>query len=271
MTTVTARPQPHSDWLARLRSIGMGLGARGAVGLGLGRGGARAAAGNGLLNSLIAYWPGDEASGDLLDLHSSKTLTLTGSVGTRSGLVYPTARDLPDNTPNGWTRNDSDLKPGDVDFTWLYWVYPTAYPPPPSGTYHYVMFGISLGGASCGLNPSAAMFWQVMYANGGSLNVIHHPTAVALDTWHCVICDHDAATQTDSMTMDNVTVSQASGFGISHNAGLVQPYFGSHWDNTANWAGGYGPVAFWQRLLTPAEKTALYNGGAGLAYAAFTT
>jgi hypothetical protein len=44
MTAAIALPQSHSDWLARLRSIQLGLGARGTMGLGLGRGGARAAA-----------------------------------------------------------------------------------------------------------------------------------------------------------------------------------------------------------------------------------
>lgn len=38
MTTIALpRPQPHSDWLARIRTIGLGLGGRGIVGLGLGR------------------------------------------------------------------------------------------------------------------------------------------------------------------------------------------------------------------------------------------
>ncbi|OQC57681.1 MAG: hypothetical protein BWX54_01134 [Verrucomicrobia bacterium ADurb.Bin018] len=37
-----------------------------------------AAAGNGLLNNLIAYWPGNEASGDALDLHTN-ALTLTSA------------------------------------------------------------------------------------------------------------------------------------------------------------------------------------------------
>lgn len=35
MTTIALPRQPHSEWLARLRTIGLGLGARGAVGLGL--------------------------------------------------------------------------------------------------------------------------------------------------------------------------------------------------------------------------------------------
>jgi hypothetical protein len=29
-------------------------------------------------------------------------------------------------------------------------------------------------------------------------------------------------------------------------------------------------VGFWKRLLTPVEMTALYNGGAGLAFSSFT-
>lgn len=44
MTAVIALRQPHSDWLARIRTIGLGLGGRGVMGLGLGRSAVSAAA-----------------------------------------------------------------------------------------------------------------------------------------------------------------------------------------------------------------------------------
>ena len=45
MTATIALPrQPHSDWLARIRTIGLGLGGRGVMGLGLGRSSVQAAA-----------------------------------------------------------------------------------------------------------------------------------------------------------------------------------------------------------------------------------
>jgi hypothetical protein len=44
MTTLTLPLQPHTDFRARLHTIGLGLGGRGAMGLGLRRSRARAAA-----------------------------------------------------------------------------------------------------------------------------------------------------------------------------------------------------------------------------------
>lgn len=45
MTATIALPrQPHSDWLARIRTVGLGLGGRGVMGLGLGRSSVQAAA-----------------------------------------------------------------------------------------------------------------------------------------------------------------------------------------------------------------------------------
>lgn len=44
-----------------------------------------------------------------------------------------------------------------------------------------------------------------------------------------------------------------------------------------SWIGRVGPTMFWKSaaggggVLTAAQRTALYNGGAGLAYANFTT
>lgn len=64
MTAITIPRQPHSEWLARLRSVALGLGGRGVLGLGLGRSSVSAAVtpwylsgGVSAANCLAAYTP----------------------------------------------------------------------------------------------------------------------------------------------------------------------------------------------------------------------
>ena len=82
---------------------------------------------------------------------------------------------------------------------------------------------------------------------------------------------------TVSIQLDNGTVvstSRASARPLSDNTNdfLVGTTIGA-----AYFDGRIGPLSLWKSaaggggVLTAAQRTALYNGGAGLAYAAFTT
>jgi len=84
---------PRTDWLSRLRTIMVLRPGQRVVNVpGIGVSTSRravASGGNGLLNALIAYWPGDEASGNLLDAHSNALhLTDTNTVTNAAGKVY---------------------------------------------------------------------------------------------------------------------------------------------------------------------------------------
>jgi hypothetical protein len=83
------------------------------------------AGGNGLLTALIAYWPGDEASGNLLDAHTNALhLTDVNTVTNNTGKVYATARQYTAANQEYHNRaSEALLQIGDVDFTIASWVY----------------------------------------------------------------------------------------------------------------------------------------------------
>ena len=65
MTASIALPQPHNDWLAKLRTIALGLGGRGVMGLGLGRSAVSAAA--------VPWWlAGGVAAGNAVAVYQPK-------------------------------------------------------------------------------------------------------------------------------------------------------------------------------------------------------
>ena len=75
---------------------------------------------NGLLNNLAGYWPGNEVSGQALDLHTGAYhLGDFNTVTSAQGLVYALARQYStsDWEYHGRLIDDAALSAGDVDFT----------------------------------------------------------------------------------------------------------------------------------------------------------
>lgn len=87
---------------AGIASFGGGISVTGGMGGG---------AGNGLLNNLIAYWPGNEFNGNALDLHiNALHLTDVNTVTSNPGLVYPLARQYTAANNEYHTRPGEDRK-----------------------------------------------------------------------------------------------------------------------------------------------------------------
>ena len=95
------RPQLHSDWLARLRTIGLGLGGRGVLGMGLGRTAASAASpwwlAGGAPTPVAAYQPKSAASLAASYVNLANPGTYDAAPGTAPGFDAAT----------GWTFNGS--------------------------------------------------------------------------------------------------------------------------------------------------------------------
>lgn len=245
----------------------------------------RAAVGNGLLNNLIAYWPGNEASGDALDAHTGGLmLAQVGSPGSVAGIVYAGARQTYETTQTDkhFYRADALLRPGNTDFTFATWVNLTVADAVPRGV---------LG--TWQPNPDSEflllktdankVIWIVSAAgnpNSGITNVIS-ASALSTSVWHLLVCWHDAASDQIGLQIDNgVPVTAATSAGVATGSGTFR--LARFWTNdgsqiTRVWRGAIGPVALWKSaaggggVLTAAQRTALYNGGAGLAYTAFMT
>lgn len=238
------------------------------------------AAGNGLLNNLIAYWPGNEANGNALDAHTNNLdLTDVNTVTSNPGVVYPLARQYTRANNEYHTRpgDDALLSLGDTDFTAAAWVYQDSKPGAgmrilakdnlaPNGREYQLLW----------LNTTDRYRWTV--ADGTNLVGDVSATtfgAPVLSTWYLIICWHDATANTISIQVNNGGVDSAATTGVPGDT--VQPFtLGATSSGTFTWDGRIGPTAIWKSaaggggVLTAAQRTALYNGGAGLTYAALT-
>ena len=279
MTAIALPRQPHSAWLERLRSIHLGLGARGAAGLGLGRSGV-SAAGNGLLNNLVAYWPLNEAGGanDALDVHTNGlTLTQVSSPGADTGKVYATARAFA-GSPDYFSRaSETLLQMGDVDFTVAAWVYLAASTP--SGNYRAVAAKDQPASREMYLFSHGDLGGVFIFGTAGKGYVAATTLGVPpITTWILVTGWHDATLGTWNIQCNGGGVDTAAQSGVPV-AGASLWTVGTYYDHdrTRSWNGRIGPIAFWKSaaggggVLSAAQRTALWANGNGLPYSAFTT
>lgn len=234
-----------------------------------------------LTDQLVSFWKLDEASGARADSHGGNTLTDNLSVGSGTGLVYGTVADFEVDTQNWLSRADnSDLSGGvGKSFTIAAWVKLESF-----GSNRGV-FGKGVNGsgfeymlfyndadaryrfrvASATAEANAALVDQGGGSGGGA--------APSTGTWYLVIVDHDAANNLIGIasSIDGIATKYTAAYSADvwdsagdFNIGRTSAYFPSYAD------GLIGPVMFWNRVLTSQERTDLYNGGAGLTYAAFT-
>jgi len=232
---------------------------------------------NGLLNALIAYWPGNEASGNALDLHSNGlTLTDTNTVTNAAGKVYATARQYTQANSEYHTRagDDALLSAGDTDFTLAAWVY-----------FDSLLAARGIAGKSAGSGQAEYALVYSAVANrlrwivtaDGTMAVNTNADALGVPstgTWYLVIGWHDSVANMVSIQVNGGTVnSQAHSAGVHNGSAAfrIGEYFANYMD------GRIGPVAMWKSaaggggVLSSSQRSALYNNGAGLAYANLTT
>lgn len=247
----------------------MVLGARGAVGYVLGRG--AGAAGNGLLTGLVAYWGLDEASGDAADKHSGGlTLTQTGSPGAASGVVYSTARTFNGSNQYFTRASDSSITLGDIDYAVAMWVFLSDL-----STRYFIGKANALNGADWDYagqySPSLGLRWIIGNGTGNSAIAASTFGTASTNTWYLFIAQHVATTNTIFVSVNAGTEDSATYTG-THDTTTKPLAIGRLSDYSGNqWYGRIGPVAIWKnRTLDATARSALWNGGAGLAYSAFS-
>ena len=237
-----------------------------------------AAVSNGLLNALVAYWPGNEASGNLLDAHSNALhLTDTNTVTNNTGLVYATARQYTRSESEYHVRtSEASLQAGDVDFTLAAWIYLDDATVSPSA---YSWASKWAGGTD---REYMTWFYQgkatfVVRKGDDSGGVLATATTfgnLSVSTWYLVVCHHDSVNNEIGVSVNDGTIDTAAittGVRVGTSAFEVGQWASSIWFD-----GRIGPTMLWKSaaggggVLTAAQRTALFNAGAGLTYAAFT-
>lgn len=235
----------------------------------------RGVAGNGLLTNLTAYWPGNEASGNLLDAHSGgRTMTDTNTVTSASGLVYATARQHTAANNERFNRNnDATLHGGAYDWSLATWIYFDAVVAQQTIWQDTGNAGIQSQIVSNQYKANRLTFIMYNAAGGNAQAHCDNFGNVPATTWLCVVISYTSASGQVAISVNGGAPNTATLAGTPPTPRISTSAF----VQTLGYSGGrpfggrMGPTAHWRRVLTAAERASWYNGGAGLAYAAFTS
>jgi hypothetical protein len=224
----------------------------------------RASSSASLTQGLTAHWQLNETSGTRNAAHGVRHLTDNASVTSVTGKLSNAAHF------NGTSQylshaNHADLQTGNVDVTvagWARWDSLT-------GTRALVSKGnLAVAAQFEYVVESVGTELRVYVADGSSEGMVA-ATSVTLTTgqWYFWVFWHDAAADTINVQVGNGTVhttawttgllASGSEFTIGRHSANPAAYFAGDLDSISLWKG---------RVLTSAERTALYNGGTGLDY-----
>lgn len=225
-----------------------------------------------LLTGLKSYWKLDEASGVRYDAHGANHLTPSGTVTAQAGRVGNGAQMLIADAPSYLAKADPVGLGFTSSFTVAWWSY--VHTLAEWGTYRGNM-------AYCEYVPASGGLWNIygflakaafngvmawLAGHGDGTDIITHAWCVP-GQWNFYVAWADADTHTIDIIVNNgaSNVQAVSGGAIVGPSASVDFQIGSseyHDDPD----GIVDEVGIWSRLLTPAERTALYNAGAGVTY-----
>jgi hypothetical protein len=213
---------------------------------------ATGAAASPLLIDLVSYWKLDETSGTRFDSVSANNLSDNGGVGFATGKIGNSAEF---DTTNYLSTN-TVLSSG--PFTVSCWIYADTVTQSAGGIVNRYD------------NPVPAdRTWTSYVANDDIVFAIP-PTQLTINnivsaaTWHLFIFWYDDVAQEMGIQFDTTiqTKSQTTGYANTN----VPFSIGARADGGTAFDGRIDEVGIWSRVLTAAERTQLYNGGAGLTY-----
>ncbi|HEY7061724.1 MAG TPA: LamG domain-containing protein [Chloroflexota bacterium] len=215
-------------------------------------------------DSLIEWWKLENANAS----HSTNNLTATGTptygAGKKNNAVSVTG------TQKLSIADNAALSTGNIDFTLCAWVnlanttatdrWAVSKDNTAGDREYYLAYRGSLARFQFGVGTGASP---------GTVRTVTANTfgAPSATTWYFIVCWHDAAADTLNIQVNDGTVDSAGSTGASPLDGASDFCIGGrHASSSAWWNGQVDEVAFWKRTLTAAERTTLYNGGAGLTY-----
>lgn len=227
-----------------------------------------------LTDNLISFWELEEASGTRVDavVGTGNDLADNVGVGQQTGKVGNCAAFGGVNGEFLSHASNASLVAGDIDFTIAAWVYfddltvsrAIVGKWAAGGGFQYEYFLTYTGGGTTRLRLYAVVQTDTVIAV--SADTLGVPSTA---TWYYVVAWHNSVANTLNIQVNNGVVdSNATGGPLQTGTAPLQ--FGID-DGFDLMAGRIDQVGFWKRILTADERTALYNGGAGLSYAAMAS
>lgn len=224
------------------------------------------AAPSSLNTGLTSLWRMEDAAGaNAADAVGSNTMTQVNSPGSATGKIG-LARTLVRASTQYFTRaSNSGLQCGNNNRTWSFWVNLTDK----SNTYEIVTKGdaATLAGSEYELFYSSGSdrFAANFYPLGGGANVMVTANTFGSPTagvWYLVTAYHDATNDLIGISV-NAGAFNTTAFTLGTNVTAAAFVIGAVAAGVVPMNGIIDQSALWSRVLTAAEVTALYNGGAG--------
>lgn len=227
-----------------------------------------------LLNGLGAYWRLNETSGTRADAVGNCHLSQANNPSYAAGKFGNAAAFV--SASNQYLQcvsGASILANGANPWTVACWVWFDALTNA-SGTDQVGFVSKGDGGTTYAwalfLRPSAGVIEFSTYDNAGHTarsTSLNNP-AIATGRWYHVIAEHDAEAETIRLFVDLIQndIRPTSSYGVPYDSGYRLNVGRAFDGNPYNFSGRVDALGFWSRLLTDAEKFALYNRGAGLEY-----
>jgi hypothetical protein len=223
------------------------------------------------LTGLVSYWKLDETSGTRADSHGTNNLTDNNTVLSAAGIISNAADFEQSNSEYLSAASNSTLQTGNINFTFAGWFKLESTTNPqviigkdvdsPGGSRDYVIYFL----------PSTGL---TFFINGGGLSTTEVSTTgltFTVGTWYFFVAWHDAAADTLNIQVNDGTVFSSSTGGTVPNASGAEFRIGAMAYNSVEmyFDGLIDEVGFWKVVLTPTQRTYLYNSGAGRTYPAF--
>jgi len=215
-----------------------------------------------LTSALISVWELNEASGLRHDSHGSHHLTDNNTVTARAGKLGTNAAEF----TRANTEYLSHADHADFDFTRDDWTFAGFFNLNDKTTTQRLITKINTH-FEMQLFYSLGLDRYLLQVSTNGTSATHTVIAnsfgsPAASAWHFIIGQRNAATDKIGIQVNNGTLEEVSlpadiydGTGIFTLGG-----------NSAPLGGAIENVFYWRKILTPAQKTWLYNGGDGRSY-----
>lgn len=218
-----------------------------------------------LINGLVAYWKMEEASGTRIDATGrGNDLTDNNTVAQGTGKVGNAAQMVKANSEYLSIASNSDFVGSDISFSFSHWFYIDSLPS--SNNY---LFGKGLFDFLCRVSSATQKvnFQCESAASPGSFAGAISPVVLSTTTWYHLYCGYDAGNDVVFVSVNNETlVTSALAGGVKTSVADFNIGIYNVLAILESWNGKIDEFGLWKRVLTAAERTALYNGGNGIAY-----
>lgn len=220
-----------------------------------------------LTDNLVSYWKFDESSGNAADSVGSNTLTNNNTI-TYAAAKINNGADMESGSSQYFSAADSAGLSFTGDMSWSFWLKPE------SDTQAVLMMKIGSSGqrAYYGQLLSSTTVRLGISSNGTTVTIrdVTVPT-VTMDgtTWVHIVMVYDASAGSVEVFTNGTSRGTNTGLPTSIFDGTTAFEFGSYQEGGARsnyYDGALDEMGAWNRVLTSAEVTSLYNSGAGLAY-----